>query len=339
MSLKKIAALTGCSVSTVSRVLNDPAHHCQDRALSDKIHKVARELNYIPNASARNLKMGTEFHLTATELDVLLARFNSLADDAFFGEVFSYLEAECMKHQCKLVRTLNIPDIVQMEKSKERPLSKGIIVLGKCPADMVSTLHRKYKGVVAIDRNPTEYKLDEVVCDGAKAADLVVEYLYELGHRKIAYVGDCSMEARYTGYYECLLRHKISLTYEYVVSTGQTHSEGYAAYKKLAEASNPPTAVFCANDATALGFLQAMKDISGRRRKNVYRPAVASIDDIAAAANFSPMLTTVHIPKEDLVHIAVTTLLDRLQGGHSEYLRIELPCHLIIRESSGVHVL
>ena len=180
--------------------------------------------------------------------------------------------------------------------------------------------------------------MDEIVCNGASAANIAVEYLLGLGHQKIAYIGDCNIEARYMGYYECLLSHKISLVYDYVIPTNQTREDGYRAFERLFSYETRPSAVFCANDVTALGFLQAMKDINKYKKKQAYRPAVISIDDIEEASNFSPMLTTVRIPKEDMAHMAVMILLDRLQNGHKEYVRLELPCHLIVRESSGMYL-
>lgn len=339
MSLKKIAEMTGASTATVSRVLNRPDYHCQDAEMTEKIRRAARELGYVPNASARQLKSGNrqpEEHIFS--VDVLLARFHSLEEDAFFMEMFRHLETEFLNRKCALSDILTVPDITRMEVEKKRTRADGLVILGKCPQELVDFLPRRYKGIVAIDRNPTAYKIDEVVCNGANAAETAVEYLLELGHRKIGYIGDCNMEARYTGYYECLLRHKIPISYDYVVSTGQTREEGYRAYSRLAEADSQPTAVFCANDVTALGFLSGMKDMTGRRRKQAYRPAVISIDDIEEAAHFSPMLTTVHIPREDMVHMAVMMLRDRLQGGHREYVRLELPCHLMVRESAGMHV-
>ena len=86
MSLKKISELTGCSVATVSRVLNNPDYHCQEEGLSERILETARELNYVPNSSARQLKMGEDAR-KGFDVDVLLARFNSLGEDAFFEEV------------------------------------------------------------------------------------------------------------------------------------------------------------------------------------------------------------------------------------------------------------
>ena len=110
------------------------------------------------------------------------------------------------------------------------------------------------------------------------------------------------------------------------------------AFERIYTYEKRPTAIFCANDVTALGFLEAMKNANKYKKKQFYQPAIISIDDIEEASHFSPMLTTVRIPKEDMVHMAVMTLLDRLQNGHKEAIRLELPCHLIVRESSGLHI-
>ncbi len=338
MSLKQIAELTGVSPATVSRVLNNPDYHCQNKDMTEKIREAARKLGYVPNSNARELKKGSVGSGDVFKVDVLLARFNSINEDAFFYEIFRYLETEMLRQNCVMNQILKAPDIALRKTVNERIRSVGLVILGKCPSGLVSELKREYKAVVAIDRNPTEYEMDEVICNGAKAASIAIEYLLSLGHRSIGYIGDCNMESRYSGYYECLLAHRIPLIYDYVVSTGQTREEGYRAYERLAEKGKQPTAVFCANDVTALGFLQAVRDKSGRKKKDVYRPAVVSIDDIEEASLFSPMLTTVHIPKSDMVHMAVMLLCDRLNGLHQECMRVDFPCHIIIRESSGVHV-
>ena len=340
MSLKKISELTGASVATVSRVLNNPQYQCQDREMTERIRQAARDMGYVPDQNARCLKMRKTEGRIADHftIDVLLARLSTLEEDPFFAEIFRCIETECHRQGCVVGKILNIPDVRTAAMNQERVRAEGLLILGKCSPELVEELLRRYRGVIAIDRNPLEYRMDEIICNGTKAAEKAVEYLMELGHTRIAYVGDCNMEMRYTGYYECLLSYKLPLTYDYVVSTSQTREEGYRAFGRLEGLADPPTAVFCANDITALGFLQAMKDKNGRRRKGVYRPAVVAIDDIEEASRISPMLTTVHIPKEDMAHLAILTLRDRLEGGHRECLRLELPCHLMVRESSGMYV-
>lgn len=341
MSLKKIAELTHTSPATVSRVLNHPDYQCQNPDLMDQIRKTARELNYIPNQNARNLKLGgvsCDSKIKRPAIDILMARFDSLDKDPFFAELFRCIETELHKTNCSIGQILNVPDVTLTYTQKGRPKSSGLMILGKCPAEISDTLIRRYPGVIAIDRNPTDYKMDEVTCNGSKAAFMAVEHLLSLGHTKIAYIGDCNMEARYTGYYECLSAHKIPLAYDYIIPTNQTREDGYRAFYEILSRDLRPSAVFCANDITALGFLTAMKKSNGRKKQQAYRPAVISIDDIKEASDISPLLTTVRIPKEDMAHLAVLTLSDRLQKGHREPVRLELPCQLMIRESCGVHI-
>ncbi|MDD6212132.1 MAG: LacI family DNA-binding transcriptional regulator [Clostridiales bacterium] len=335
MSLKKIAELTGASVSTISRVLNQPDYHCRDEKLADLIRKTARDIQYVPNDSARQLKNGNSPRSDGYRIDVLLARFQSLQEDDFFLELFRFLETEILHQKCQMMEVLNVPDLVKRDRNKQKPEADGLIILGKCTYDLVERLKGRYRAIAAIDRNPTEYQLDEVVCSGVRAAAQAMNYLADLGHRKIGYVGDCSMEARYTGYYECLLQRQIPFVYNYVVSTHQTRQEGFHAYEILSEEGRRPTAVLCANDVTALGFIDAMNRYTKGRKKSIYRPAVISIDDIEEASRCSPMLSSVHIPRNDMVHMAVMLLLDRLRGDHKEFVRLEIPSHLIIRESTG----
>lgn len=341
-SIKTIAQRTGASVATVSRVLNNPEYRCRKAGLAEQIRQTAKELAYVPDENARHLQAGSGTSKApgnkAYVVDILLSRFRSLEEDSFFEELYRYVETECHKQNCIPGRLLNVLNIPMLSTDGFHTCADGILILGKCPAAAVEAVSRIYQGVVAIDRNPMDYEADEITCNGAQAAVMAVEHLLELGHTGIAYVGDCTREARYKGYYECLSRYKLPMIYEYVVATGQTREEGYQAFEHLSALQKPPTAVFCANDVTALGLLQAMKERNGRRRKHVYRPAVISIDDIEEAVEFSPMLTTVQIPKGDMAHLAILTLKDRLQGGHRACVRMELPCHLMVRESSGMYL-
>ena len=86
MSLKKISKLTGASVATVSRVLNNPRYQCQDREMTERIRQAARDLNYVPDQNARSLKLGAEGrNRESFVIDVLLSRFHTIEEDPFFS--------------------------------------------------------------------------------------------------------------------------------------------------------------------------------------------------------------------------------------------------------------
>ena len=83
MSIKKIAELAGTSPATVSRVLSDPGHHCQTPGLSETIWRIAKELHYLPNAAAQELRKGSTSRPSPFSVDIFLTRFDSLNKDPF----------------------------------------------------------------------------------------------------------------------------------------------------------------------------------------------------------------------------------------------------------------
>ena len=100
------------------------------------------------------------------------------------------------------------------------------------------------------------------------------------------------------------------------------------AIEKLLAMPDYPTGIYCANDITAVGVLKLLS-----RRKNIYMPSVIASDDIEQAQFTSPMLTTVHLPKEDMGKFALWLLMDRINNGHKAVTRMELECKLMVRSS------
>ncbi|HJC31116.1 MAG TPA: LacI family transcriptional regulator [Candidatus Anaerobutyricum faecale] len=338
MSLKEIARRAGTSVSTVSRVLNSENYKCSDPELEKRIWQAAQELCYIPNSAARALQKGENGNKTAEEkaclFDIFLTRFPSLDQDLFFQELYDALKKELLKQRCLLGRLLTVPDITTMMQastpfSEDGPRADGLILLGKCPSELISPLKNYYHHLVGIDRNPTDFDYDEVVCSGTDAAVTAMDYLISLGHKKIAYIGDCSYEARYIGYYQSLINHNLPLDYSNIYPTSQTRQEGMQMMQVILQKKELPSAIFCANDSTALGVFDCLKT---HRRKG-YIPSVISIDNIQGSQETKPMLTTIDIPKKEMAHHAVLLLLDQVRGGHKDAVRMELPCRLIVRES------
>lgn len=327
MSLRKIAEMVGVSPSTVSRVLNNTVSTCASPELKEKIWEAAHRLNYTPNINARNLKTGRQTVMQTYKIAVILARFHSLDDDPFFRELFQSIEEAMFSCSCTLHAVENT-ELTDFSFLKE---VDGIILLGRCSDTFLSKLKKYTRNIVGIDRNPTDYMIDEIICNGKTAAIKAMDYLLSLGHRKIGYIGDCSSESRYIGYCETLINHNIPMNYDYILSTDQTYDSGYQAMCKILK--QDISAVFCANDISAVGALEALSEQSSHRPKNGRKISVISIDNILLSQSSSPLLTTVNIPKEDMGKMAVTVLIDRIRHKHSECLRVEFPCKVIERES------
>lgn len=344
MSIKKIAERVGVSIATVSRVLNNPNYKCSSPEIRDKIWKVAMELNYTPNKAARNLKMGVKNQKEKVYyIGVLMTRMEKAMTDPFFNELLRVIESEIHKQIAILskvwympifsndlkCRKVNLDQIIEGMYEETDEKCDGLIIIGRCNKDALKKLNKKYKSVVSVNRNSTNYEVDEVLCDGEKIAMTAVDYLVSLGHRNIGYVGNCYNEARYRGYVEALHKYDIEIESDYIMQTGQTEAEGFAVMQKFLKSEDRPTGIYCANDITAIGMLKFLE----ANRNRYYVPSIISSDDIEEAQYTTPMLTTVRLPKEEMGKFALYLLLDRMRGGHKSVVRTELEGKLMIRNS------
>ena len=324
MSLKKIAQMTGTSVSTVSRVLNHTSSTCASKELQDKIFDAARSIGYQPNENARNLRKSSPGFLSQIRISIVLARIKTLDADPFFYELFRSLEIALLDNHIQIDQVIYLDE----QLSFSIPKSQGIIILGRCSQKILDRILSFNSNVIGIWRNSMNFNVDEVICDGKKAAELAMKHLISLGHKNIAYIGDCSYESRYIGYCNSLISNNIPLNYAWIKQTNQTGEEGEHALLELLETSSEFSAILCANDITAIHALKVLKE---KYVKSNWKISVISIDDIEESQYTSPFLTTVHIPREEMAHMAVTLLLDRIAKKHTETIRVEFPCRIVNR--------
>lgn len=344
MSIKKIAEIAGVSTATVSRVLNNPDYHCQEEKVRDKIWKAAMELNYTPNNAARNLKMGQKREDEKTYyIHVLMTRTEKNHADPFFTELLHVVESEVHKHMSILskvwylslfsddrkCRLTNLNKLVDELYEETEGKSDGLIVIGKCNQEALKKLKNKFRNVISINRNSTNFEVDEVTCNGSKIAQKAVEHLISLGHTEIGYVGEVRNETRYRGYIDTLKNHGIEPTLSYVREIRQTEEAGYAVMESILNSDDIPTGIYCANDITAIGMLKALY----RSKKKYLSLSIVASDDIEQAQYSKPMLTTVALPKKEMGKFAVELLLDRIQNGHRSVITMELEGQLMVRES------
>ena len=342
MSITKIAAITGASVSTVARVLRDPEHKCHSMELKEKILQTAREIGYVPNEAAKALKSGSApnkiFHI-----NILLTRVNSDETDPFYSEMLRLVEIEVRKSGGLIENIFSSEkktDFSEIEKSAAQMFHDtkqkhdGLILIGKCSQKGLKSLKRYEKNLISINRNSTTYEVDEVLCDGRKIALTAVNYLISCGHQKIGYVGDCHNETRYVGYQEALVHHGIAPDIDDVYDITPNEKNGYQAMAYFSQQETPPSAFYCANDILAIGMLKYL----AQSKNWYYHPAVISSDNIVESQYTTPMLTTVSLPKTEMAHLAIQILTDRMNGGHKAVVKTELQSTLVIRQSVHQYV-
>lgn len=336
MTLKEIAKEAGVSISTVSRVINKSSKSPASQEVQDRIWEIVRRTGYTPNATARDLKKGASDSQEPLSRSIacLFARTSDGVTDSFFSPLARSIEKEAFKHNYILKYTFTAFDI--HHPNTFRLISDnhvdGVAVLGRCDKQLLQFLKQYFKCVAYTGLNNLDAKYDQIICDGRQAAITAINHLVQLGHSRIAYIGETKNEERYLGYCSALSSHRLPLRPEYVANVALSSEGGYLGAKKLLDQNTDISAFFCPNDITAIGAMKAIQEHGLSIPRDI---SIISIDDIDMAQYLSPMLTTVHIPVEEMGEMTAKILIDRIEGGHRLPLKINLPFYIANRESCG----
>lgn len=334
MTLKEIAQEAGVSISTVSRVINQTNSGAASQEVQKRIWEIVRRTGYTPNSIARSLKIGDKQDTAELSHSIacLFARTPEAISDPFFSTIAHSIEKEAFRHNYILKYSFTAIDF--QHPSTFHLLTNnqvdGIAILGRCSRQLLSFLKKYFNYVIYTGLNSLNAKYDQVLCEGFQCGLSAVEYLISLGHREIAYIGETKDEERYTGYVEALNKHHLPLRQEYISDVLLSSEGGYLGAKALLNRTRTMTAVFCPNDMTAIGVMHAIQESGLKIPQDI---SVIGIDDIDTAQYLSPMLTTIHVPLDEMGQMAAKILIDRIQGGHHIPMKILMPFYPAVRES------
>ncbi len=327
-SIKDIARKAGVSHSTVSRALHHSPLIAPETAA--RIRAIAQSSGYVPSAVARSLVS----RITRTVGVVV----TSIADP-FIGEVVEGIESTANEHHYSVILANSHADpeleIKVVDSFSERRVD-GILVA----ASRVGALHGKrlagaHVPIVLINnQHPGEFA-HSVGIDNISASRAIVTHLLDLGHRRIAYIGDRlgyqSDTERFSGYRTALKSRRLAIASDLVVRGDGKPAEGEQAANRLFRLKHPPTAIFCYNDMTALGVLRAAGILGLKIPHDV---SLAAFDDLFISSYTHPPLTTIRQPKYEMGRRAMSILVQLLKGEKPQS-RIKLPGDVIVRGSTG----
>jgi LacI family transcriptional regulator len=189
--------------------------------------------------------------------------------------------------------------------------------------------------VVAVDPHTGKTGPSTVEADNVGGARAATQHLIELGHRRIAHIRGrtdlVSAQLREQGYREALVAAGIPFDPELVRVGGYRAAETTDAARELLSRSDRPTAVFAANDLSAIRVLEIARDLGLRVPEDL---SVVGFDNVPEAANAVPALTTVAQPLHQMGAEAVRLLLGLLAGGTTED-HLLLPASLVVRASTS----
>ncbi|GAA3535228.1 LacI family DNA-binding transcriptional regulator [Nonomuraea rosea] len=333
---RDVARLAGVSVRTVSNVVNNFAYVAEETRA--QVQRALDELDYRPNVAARNLNRGSS-NLLALVLPL---------DVPYFTELAAHVvdRAEERGYTVLIDRTEGVAErereiVMRRDRSA---LFDGFIFsplgltadelrrwLGKCPAVML--------GEVRVDG------FDHVAIDDTAAARSATAHLVSLGRTRIAAMGVPHLPRpaagrpqgqtaahRSAGYEQALAEAGLPVRPELSVKVRRYQREdGQQAMEGLLDLAEPPDAVFCYNDLLAIGAMRAVRARGLRVPEDV---AVVGFDGIAEGRFANPSLTTVVPDKARIAELAVTRLLERVDGDQSPPAQLEAPWRLVVDEST-----
>ncbi len=305
VSMKDVAQAAGVSLSTVSRALADSAR--VNPETRERIQGIAREMGYLPSAIARGLATRRTHTLGVVVMDIT---------DPFIAEIVRNIDRTALNHGYSLILSSCGSD-PQRELTAIRFLRQhrvdAIIVPDPFIGETSLPLLEE-SGVPVILINKKRY-LHSVGIDNVHAAQLGVNHLLDLGHTRTAYIGGSrspeeSMERRY-GYEQALVARGIAPDPSLVVEGNGWPEGGSLGMERLLKLHEPPSSVFCFNDVTAIGAIQAAFTAGLRVPDNI---SIIGFDDINLAPYLMPPLTTIAQPKDQMAQLAVEMALSLLDG-------------------------
>jgi DNA-binding LacI/PurR family transcriptional regulator len=324
---REIAKRAGVSISTVSRVLSNAAGISE--AVQQRVLAAADELGYQRNESKRSSKIQNVSLLTSLPLAPSI--------DPFHADVLNGVEAACGQEGIHLSYATfsngSSNATLVFERLRQKPVD-ALLLLSIDDSALIAQIQTMNLPTVMINVDRRELPIDTFLPDNRQGALLAMRHLIAHGHRRILHITWTkrrTIQRRFEAYQAALAEASIAYDPQLVVEIQINAETTYEEMKRrLAEGKPDFTAVFCANDLAAMGFMRAAQEAGLRIPQDV---SVIGFDDIATAAFLSPPLTTIRIEAAELAALAVRRLLDRAATPNLTPIRVSLSCQLSERQS------
>ena len=299
-NLRDVARAAGVSVATVSRVLNEPG--VVKKNTREKVQAAIAELKFVPSAAARAINSGrTRF----------VGALVPTLDNAIFARFLAALERKLAEHELSLVVATTNSD-QEIEADKASGLidigAEGLIITGAShSAALYELLERTSLPTIITSFFDADNPIPTIGYDNKAAAQMALQHLIDLGHRRIAVVHGPShnndrTEARLSGLRELDWNGQLTF-YETEISLAGGSRRAGSIWAETAK----PDAILCLSDVVALGVLFGLQNMGVSVPKDV---SMIGIDDLPSSAVSVPPLTSVHLPVSRMGEKAAVALAE-----------------------------
>ncbi|PWK14917.1 LacI family DNA-binding transcriptional regulator [Tumebacillus permanentifrigoris] len=330
ITIYDIAKRANVSPATVSRVLN--GYPDVSQKTREKVQRITTELGFQPNAAARGLAtkrswtIGVFFqdHVNSgfkhPFLQDVLKSFKDVMGAKGYDLLFfanHMLEKEHDSFAAR-ARHRNVDGVLLLGVPRTEPTLNSLVSTG-IPC-------------MSVDLDLLGPRAGYLCSDNKGGALKAMAHLVEMGHRRIAFIGDRFSTKpghdRLLGYQEALSQHSLTFRQEWIAYGDFTEEGGYAAMQQLLSLEERPTAVFCAGDMMAIGAMSALREAGLQPGPDV---SVIGFDDIAYAKYLG--LTTVAQHKDQMGMQAAQALLQLIDDSAQSPAVLTIGTELVLRQT------
>ncbi|CAH8716928.1 LacI family transcriptional regulator [Paenibacillus thiaminolyticus] len=326
VSIFDVAKKAGLSVVTVSRVLNN-AQTVREKN-RQKVLQAMKELDYHPNAAARSLAKGKTG---------VIGMIVTTLQDSFLDSIVQTVSSLLKDHGYYLALSVaNYPQEEGVGRDFiEEDRVDGLLLLSPIhELSYLTELRNRNIPFVLIDHQTVQPDVHGVTVDNYTGGYEATRHLVELGHRSIAHIQGpgffLSSIERERGFRQALDEAGLE---PFAVEPGEFSIEsGYQAVRQWLDQGQLPTALFAADDFTALGAINALTEAGLRVPEHM---SIVGYDDQVLASELRPRLTTMRQPAEQIGKAAVDMLVKQMNGVSLTNRTVRLNSEIIVRESTA----
>lgn len=323
-TIRDVAELANVSKSLVSLVMRDAPNVSHEKRTA--VLEAARELGYRPNAAARSL-VRQRTHL----IGVLVSDFGN----PFFSEMLEGVEEAALESDYRALFNTGsrIPEreVLALETLLQLR-TEGVVLASPRFDDSDLDKIPPSVPVVMIGKDTMAPGVDVVMNDDHRGSELVVGHLADLGHRRIVHthaVPGAGAAARREGFVDAMVKRDLEPV---LVEGGFTEHAGESAARSILERDVLPTAIYAANDVSAVGVMRALESAGLRIPEDV---SLVGYDNVDFSGFGHISLTTVDQPRRRIGHLAVELLLERITDGRTRRRTVTVEPAMIVRKTTA----
>ena len=327
VTIKDVARLAEVSISTVSRVINNSKPVSPE--VRKRVLKVIDETSYKPNDIARTLVTRKSFLIGVIVTNLANSYVSEMVRGVEeIGKMYNYDILLCSTYGDKAMEL----KYVQLLNRKQ---VEGMIFISDCLDDTVKEQVSEYKTpFLYLSRHCIEKEYPTVTIDNYLAAYEMTQYLISLGHERIAFLSDAEMtgnleELKKEGYNNAIEENEIEDGFIFYAE-GRKIEDGYKIAKDIIKSDKEITAIFCSNDALAIGVMNYAIDNGIKIPDDI---SIAGYGDIRMSSILRPKLTTVKEPFYDIGAVAIRRIIKEITGEKMGQEQVNLPFRIEKRDS------